>query len=201
MWTFWNAWGFKNLPRVPGSTSTRIQYRVFNGRAPSSVSSQAEFSMFSWGFTSSIYNWGKSEEALSLSWSWRQANAAATGPLSLLITESYQPQPAAGGDHLPFLRLRAAVCWAGRSQRTNCWTFFFFLLFINSFFSLEVELTFFDLINYKLILRGNFLHCTLSLKICSKCQEHPPSRLLCLALELRKDTEKDKNSSAPAFLH
>lgn len=89
----------------------------------------------------------------------------------------------------------------GDHKERTAGLFFFFLLFINSFFSLEVELTFFDLINYKLILRGNFLHCTLSLKICSKCQEHPPSRLLCLALELRKDTEKDKNSSAPAFLH
>lgn len=127
-----------------------------------------------------------------------QANAVATGPFSLLITASNEPQGSSCWDHLPLLRLWAAL-WSRRSQTKKCWTFF--LLFINSFFSLEVELTFFDLINYKLTLRGNFLHCALSLKICSKCQEHPPSLLLCLALEPRKDTEKDKNSSAPAFLH
>lgn len=127
-----------------------------------------------------------------------QANAVATGPFSLLITASNQPQGSSCWDHLPLLRLCEQRCGAGDHKRRSAGLF---LLFINSFFSLEVELTFFDLINYKLILRGNFLHCALSLKICFKCQEHPPSLLLCLALEPRKDTEKDKYSSAPAFPH
>lgn len=116
-----------------------------------------------------------------------QANAAATGPFSLLIAAAETTCLCSGCEQ---------HSRAGDHKRRSAGLL---LLFINSFFSLEVELTFFDLINYKLILRGNFLHWALSLKIHSKCQEHPPSLLLCLALEPRKDTEKDRTAALQRF--
>lgn len=64
-------------------------------------------------------------------------------------------------------------------------------VFINSSFGLEVELTFFDLTNYKLL-----LYCALSLKICAKCQQPPAiSTVLSLALELRKGKQRKKKGT------
>lgn len=68
-----------------------------------------------------------------------QANAAATGPFSFLITVAETTCLCSGCEQ---------HSRAGDHKRRSAGLL---LLFINSFFSLEVELTFFDLINYKLI--------------------------------------------------
>lgn len=120
-----------------------------------------------------------------------QANAVATDPFSFT---DYRIIPTIAAsklmvERLPFFRLRKKYCAELKDYKE--WTVELFKLFINSFFSLEVELTFFDLINYKFILWGNFLHC-IRLRICSKCQQTTVSNVLSLALGLRKDTETRK---------
>lgn len=85
-----------------------------------------------------------------------QAIAAATDPFSFT---DYSSAAAGGGRLLPFSGLRKKH--GAESTDHSEWAMGPFSLFMNSSFSLETELTFCDLTNYKLILQGNFLRCAL----------------------------------------
>lgn len=107
-----------------------------------------------------------------------QINAVATDPFSFTdnrVTPTTAVRLLMVEDCLPFFRLVKKHCAEFKDHRE--WTVELLKLFINSSFSLEVEVTFFDLTNCKLLLQGHFLHCALSLKICVNANSHLPSLL------------------------
>lgn len=123
-WTFWNAWGFKK--------KKKITKRVFGSRNNENAMSDLTAAESAPSLSSACSQGVLPLQSLTAARVRRlfpylgpggQANAAATGPFSLLITASNQPQGCSCWDHLPLLRLWAAQP-SRRSQTKKCWTSF-----------------------------------------------------------------------------